>query len=718
MKKSTGLTALVIALLWITAPYARNASELVPDYKPLRPVSKFDVVLVGNSAGPGHIVIKFRRGAAVDDGRLRFAGRDAKRANDIVLKYGLAAMVPVIEGDASQIREKRMAAEDRVRMNLPDMSLYARTPVSDPAVANRLIGELNNLEAVEIAFYEPLPEVASIETSLLTTPNYEASQDYIDAAPGGVDARAAWTLPGGTGTGVRIVDIEFGWQLTHEDLSAGATAIVIGGNSSDNDHGTAVLGEMVSDRNGTGMTGIAYDAEVGVASVQSMSTASALTLAAGVCDPGDLILIELHAPGPHYGYQSREDQRGYIAMEFWLENFDAILNAYAAGVIVCEAAGNGAENYDDEAIYGSVFDTTFRNSHAIMCGAGYPPTFGSLDRARLDFSNYGERVNLQGYGTAVYTTGYGDLYDGGSKNSWYTGSFGGTSSASPIVTGAAASLSGLFRQMLGGPVDPDSIRNLLVSTGSPQMPSSIQHIGPRPNLLAAMGPLFTPVDSVIYGDIEANPGISTPLPVVLKNSHPVGDIYLPFNLIGPATLFIDSLTRGPRTSNFESVTLVFDNRFAGQAGYRLRADAGGGTLPVPGGDGIIAYLWVRPNFAAMPGQVEIADSAWLGSTTRLRLVTPFDDGYPDYFDAGSITIAEPLCDCPSQASFDGNTIVDAVDLALLIDIVFFGAPDVQDPNCPNARADFNCDEVSDAVDLAVMIDHVFFGGAGPCDPCL
>jgi hypothetical protein len=42
---------------------------------------------------------------------------------------------------------------------------------------------------------------------------------------------------------------------------------------------------------------------------------------------------------------------------------------------------------------------------------------------------------------------------------------------------------------------------------------------------------------------------------------------------------------------------------------------------------------------------------------------------------------------------------------------------VGDPECPRTRADFNADGASDAVDLAVLIDHVFFGGPGPVDPC-
>lgn len=62
---------------------------------------------------------------------------------------------------------------------------------------------------------------------------------------------------------------------------------------------------------------------------------------------------------------------------------------------------------------------------------------------------------------------------------------------------------------------------------------------------------------------------------------------------------------------------------------------------------------------------------------------------------------------------DGNGLVNAVDLALLIDHVFFGGPA---PNPPEA-ADLNRDCVSNATDLAVLIDVVFFGGPTPLAGC-
>ncbi|MCH8992562.1 MAG: S8 family serine peptidase, partial [Acidobacteria bacterium] len=557
-----------------------------------------------------------------------------------------------------------------------------------------------------------------------TTPSFESSQAQLNSAPGGVDARAAWTLPGGDGTGTQVIDIEYGWQLTHEDLSKGATAIMIGVNSGDNDHGTAVLGEMVADDNSFGMTGISPQADIGYSSVASFSFASCMDQAAAASDPGDCILIELHTPGPHYGFEGRDDQLGYVPMEYWQGNFDAILNAYGVGVIVCEAAGNGREDLDhsryDDSLGNAIFDTTFRNSHAIMCGAGNPPYVVAPDRSKLGFSNYGERVNLQGYGTNVYTTGYGDLYNGGSKDTRYTQFFSGTSSASPIVTGAVLCLSGVFQQMLGTVIDADSARTLLVATGSPQtQPQIINHIGPRPDLRAALGLLFDPIDSIWYDNIGMDAGTSVGLPISLSNSHSVGTITLPFIVAGDAPVQIDSLSLGPRTVDFGSVSLIWDNRFNGQAAYKMTAGAGSNNVLLAAGTGVVAYLWLTAPYAALLGQTASVDSAWFGTTSHLILTSYFDNGYPDYFSGGSVTITGVACDCSFHGDLNGDGDINVFDIVGVVDVAFReGDPAITDESCPHdTRADYNCDGEINVFDVVEAVDIAFREGSLSCDPC-
>jgi len=100
-------------------------------------------------------------------------------------------------------------------------------------------------------------------------------------------------------------------------------------------------------------------------------------------------------------------------------------------------------------------------------------------------------VNVQAWGQCVAATGYGDMHNAG-YNALYTRVFSGTSSASPIVTAAVASLSGVARAR-GLTLSPARMRELLISTGTPQVGND-GHIGPLPNLRAAIGTLESPGD--------------------------------------------------------------------------------------------------------------------------------------------------------------------------------------------------------------------------------
>ena len=97
---------------------------------------------------------------------------------------------------------------------------------------------------------------------------------------------------------------------------------------------------------------------------------------------------------------------------------------------------------------------------------------------------------MQGWGWHVTSLGYGDAQGGASENTWYTLRFSGTSSASPIVTGAVACLQGRARAKNGAPMTPKKVRDILMTTGTPQQAGPgvplTQRIGPLPNLVEAM----------------------------------------------------------------------------------------------------------------------------------------------------------------------------------------------------------------------------------------
>lgn len=402
--------------------------------------------------------------------------------------------------DAPQADEAQ-AAEQQGNV-LPDLSVFFTVSAPEEGV-EELAAQLRAQDAVLGAFVAPpvaLPETATPATP---TPDFSTRQGYLGAAPDGIDAFSAWGTAGGDGTGVRIVDVEGGWCLTHEDLAQNSGGLIAGtpfAALSWRNHGTAVMGAIGGDAGGVGITGIAPNAVLSAISHGTIGSAQAIRLAAKQLHAGDLLLLEMHRPGPRHAFTLRDDQLGYIAVEWWPHNFAAIAFAVAQGVVVVEAAGNGAEDLDD-AIYDTPatgFPGTWVNPFrrhladcgAIIVGAGAPPpsTHGrdhGPDRSRLDFSNFGRSVDAQGWGREVTTTGYGDLQSGDEAH-LYTDTFSGTSSASPIVTGALACAQGAVLAAGKTPVVPWRARQLVRAFGSPQQDAptrpATERIGRRPDL--------------------------------------------------------------------------------------------------------------------------------------------------------------------------------------------------------------------------------------------
>jgi len=182
-----------------------------------------------------------------------------------------------------------------------------------------------------------------------------------------------------------------------------------------------------------------------------------------------------------------------VPIEWWEPWYTAVQVAVGNGMIVCEAAGNGYEDLDAQ-VYskgnGGHYPFLLENdSGAILVGAGgaYNSCYGSTWRARLSFSNYGSRVDIQGWGECVMTTGYGDAWS--EANCDFTSAFSGTSSATPIVSGACMLVQSYAETFQGEVLTPSALRTLLTDTGLPQANPSSGNIGPFPDAFAAINSL-------------------------------------------------------------------------------------------------------------------------------------------------------------------------------------------------------------------------------------
>ncbi len=422
-----------------------------------------------------------------------------------------------------KLDQEKIKGEKLSHKELTDLNSFYKIAVDgfEKEEIEELLNRLNQLNLVEIAYAPAVPTIPVIGTpaDILppTTLQYRNLQGYLDAAPVGINAQWAWdTWPYSTnsrGNGIRLTDIEFGWDLAHEDLGFANGDVLNNSNTISIDHGTAVLGEIIGADNAYGVTGVANQVDIsmfGIASNISVpfgGIANAInTVFANPLRPGDVMLLELQIPPrANQGLTSlvcNSVGTNPLLIRLPVENepaiHAAIQTATANGRIVIEAAGNGGQNLN------GLFA---QNSGAIIVGAGT----STAPHNPLCFSNYGTRVDVQGWGENVVTTG-ADISDDPANdnlmttaNQRYTSNFGGTSSASPIVAGAVADLNGYFKARInsvgngnsngtGRILDAAAMRMLLKNTGtgqgninSPDIPATdpLHNIGELPNLRTA-----------------------------------------------------------------------------------------------------------------------------------------------------------------------------------------------------------------------------------------
>ncbi|WP_143305134.1 S8 family serine peptidase [Chitinophaga vietnamensis] len=338
-----------------------------------------------------------------------------------------------------------------------------------PADVLALANEFEKLDIVEYAAMEPVtPPPPPATPDFSAQQYYRNDVDATDATVRGINAVYAWSL-GITGAGIRIADIEWGFNKNHEDL-IGARAIEVLPPPDDQykDHGTAVAGILLAQNNGFGVTGMVYGADsMYVISERVNGRPGGIAAGLARLRRGDVFLYEMQTGGQ--GGQ-------YVPADYNQAVWDITKTATDSGIIVVAAAGNGNQNLDDP------FYASYRNrgdNGAIIAGAGT-----KSGRNKASFSTYGANVHLQGWGDwTVTTTGYGSLYNGG-LNKDYANDFSGTSSATPIVASAVIAVQSWYKLNKGGVLAPRAMRTLLINTGTAQ--GSGGHIGPLPNIKAAI----------------------------------------------------------------------------------------------------------------------------------------------------------------------------------------------------------------------------------------
>ncbi len=396
---------------------------------------------------------------------------------------------------------------------------YLDAPPETDLVA--LVKTLLNWRSVQEAYIDqagPDPAVSPADD-----PRW-GNQGYLDAAPDGIDAEFAWTLAGGDGAGQRFIDMERGWTLNHEDLTAhGATLLHGVLLDSSRGHGTSVLGEICAVDNTVGCVGIVPNiASVDVVSFNGSTRKDAILAAIDKLSFGDVLLLEAQVGlngttllGPIEAYDAE---------------YEVIRLATALGIIVVEAGGNGTNNGGTPALDMDTYTTLsgkailnrdpanadFRDSGAIIVTAAT----SAAPHTRLSYAPYGRRIDCYAWGQNIDTPDS----DATGTTTAYRIDFSGTSGASPIITGAALAVQGCAEAQLSFRFSPRQMRTILsdATTGTPPAATEPTLMGVMPDLHAILDTTLNVAPDVYIRDCVGDVGephtgaISTSPDIILR----------------------------------------------------------------------------------------------------------------------------------------------------------------------------------------------------------
>jgi subtilase family protein len=335
-----------------------------------------------------------------------------------------------------------------------------------------------------------------------------ANQGYLDPSPDGIDAEYAWGFAGGDGAGQRFIDLEQGWTLNHEDITAHGATLLHGTllNSSRN-HGTSVLGEVCAVDNTTGCVGIVPNiASVDVVSFNGSTRPNAILAAIANLEFGDVLLLEAQV------WLNGTSLLGPI--EAYDAEYEAIRLATALGIIVVEAGGNGTNNGSTPPLNMDTYTTlsglailnrdpsnpNFRDSGAIIVTAAT----STAPHTRLAYGPHGKRIDCYAWGQNINTL----ASDAAGSTTAYTTGFGGTSGASPIITGAALAVQGRAEAQLGFRFSPRQMRAILsnAATGTPPAATETTQISVMPDLHSIFDAVFNTAPDIYIRDFVGDSG--------------------------------------------------------------------------------------------------------------------------------------------------------------------------------------------------------------------
>jgi subtilisin family serine protease len=342
-------------------------------------------------------------------------------------------------------RNAQDAASTENLGGLPDLRNFVTIRIADDADMLAGANRLRQVAEVNMAMPIPVsaPPAVAPPPPMVGDPLTGTSDQVVTDPKTGLDNQwyifrckldQAWLQH--DGNGVIIVDIDWGFRTTHQDLRQNIdpahTYNAYDGSANVSQgtwtmHGTAVLGMAAATMNNVGMCGAAVNATTWPIQANTGGTALAGNAWANAIEWAST--------------QKTDGHRMVIIVENMTGNFGnieqvlsvnaAIQRAIAKNVIVVVPAGNGNRDVTiaDDGV------TPIPRTGSILVGStSYDPS----RNPRSTWSNFGSTMTVSAPGDKVH-----DLTCAANNDSAYTNAFGNTSGAAPKVAGTVALMLGV-----------------------------------------------------------------------------------------------------------------------------------------------------------------------------------------------------------------------------------------------------------------------------------
>lgn len=290
------------------------------------------------------------------------------------------------------------------------------------------------------------------------TPNFIHLQGYLKPE-NGMNVLAAWDEKI-TGHAATVRHLDYGVYRNHENFKDNITVVHSRPETEDCNHGTASTGCIAATKGDFGVTGIAHDCDF------YFYDTGDLDVIVQDAFPGDIVSLDTQ-------FSVGDKLIPMIDNKAWWERINILSKN---GVIVILAAGNG--NLDLSPDKGNINEYGDSGSMLVgSCQAGN----GRRHRSS-NYNHYTSFIDSWGDST-VTTTGYGSLQKRPGHNRDYCNDYSGTSSATPLSSGALALIQSYAVETYGVSLDSFLMREVMVKTGYNE---GVQDgIGFRPNIVKA-----------------------------------------------------------------------------------------------------------------------------------------------------------------------------------------------------------------------------------------